>query len=137
MIKELKNKDMKHLLSNTDEEIELNIIDIRAATWDKTSVTQDMRDLNTQRVMQEITRRIRDAVDTHERYFHGQTQVDMREATQRLLQGYKDMGAIVDFQIVTIERTWAESGRVETVVEACITQNVNFERVNIEINLRP
>lgn len=137
MIEEIKNKDMKHLLSETDEEIELSIIDIRAATWDKTSVTQDMRDLNVQRVLQEITRRISEAVSIDDPYSHERAQVDMTEATHRLLQSYKDMGAIADFEVTTGERIGVESGRVETFVEAQITQHIDIERVILNINLRP
>jgi hypothetical protein len=161
----VKNKDMKHLLATTEEGVSSQSIankmkkyleraeylspitepeeftweDIQEATWSTTSVTDDMRRMNTQRVLNEIRHRIAETVEPYRAIGGGfnTTAHQLQEATHNMLQRYRDMGAIQDFRIEDITQEMDIMDYRPTVrmnVSIAPTQSLETVRMGIQLN---
>jgi hypothetical protein len=162
----VKNKDMKHLLATTEEGVASQSIankmkkymeraeyllpvtepeeftweDIQEATWGTTSVTEDMRRMNAQRVLNEIRHRISETVQP---YIGRGSDINaaayqVREATSHMLQRYRDMGAIRDFSVNGgIDAIDSMNGNPTVRMNINVSPTASLERVTLGIQLTP
>lgn len=166
----ISNKDMKYLLADSPEGTEESVIqnvlklkkqieqmyhhdieveetdrvvtwnDIREATWRDTSITEDMRRMNTQRLLHEVRARIETIAAEHMGY-NGALNVtayQLRDETENMLRRYQDMGALRDFRVDSLQQT-QELGSLTPEVNMSVTivPNATLERINMEIRLTP
>jgi hypothetical protein len=96
----INNKDAKHLLPKTEDGIfttseTLTWEDIREVGWDKTSVTEDMRRMNAERLIDEIRTEMSRAVQPLRNTGRSITaHVTASNAADEILRHYQEMGAI-------------------------------------------
>jgi hypothetical protein len=159
------NKEMKYLLSESIEGTEKPVFKtpsqlaneyyhsiveeddmipwetLREATWEQTSITQDMRRMSTQRLMNEIRSRI-ETIAMHYTDLRGNMVASaerMWTETSELLERYRHMGALQDYQIGDIRQEMATRGypATYTTLDLVIVPTATIERINMEIRLSP
>lgn len=144
------NRSMKYLLFDTEEAVQerpivttphimgIDWAELREATWDRTSITQDMRGMNEQRLLQEIRNEVSRTVDSYRgafgRGFTAPTSV-LRAAISSRLQSFVDIGGIRNYQVSSEERYGEYTSEIG--MRITLEPIMSVERINMEVRLTP
>ena len=138
----MKNIEAKKYLSLTEDDIktttEITFSELRNTFWDKTSLTEDMRRMNTHRLMHEI----REQIDYIAREIEGSpfdapNMSGLRTRINYLLHQYMHRGAIRNYNIGDMEQEITPIGfpSVMTRMIIEIVPTGTLERVQMDICL--
>jgi hypothetical protein len=108
---------------------------LREATWEQTSITDDMRRIGTHRLLNEIKTRIELAASRQARPFDSHRFI---QDVSNTLHRYVDLGAVRHYNVENFSQTIGASSDYHQIeLDVSIVPVMSVERVTMNITLRP
>lgn len=126
LIKE--NNESSHPLLSSSEDA-LSWEDIKEATWDMRSITQDMRRQNTIKIIDDIKRAIAENIQNMAEVMESITEEDIRNITETTVKLYMKQGTISGYQVQAFE---GDRGTVQVRILPITT----LENIDLRISVK-